>query len=247
MKSEWDITTRISERQMRLWNALHPTGHSKNVPHYFITISPDEGSLGNEIALALARGLGWRMYDKEIVNEIASNSHVREEMVRQLDEKSQGLTYHVILESIVDMFKIPGSSHFGSEDYHESLLKTLATLAARGDAVLVGRGANFALRGSEHGIHVRIVGSMEVRAQRFSKDHQLSLEVARQRLLAIDAERRDFIRYHYKQNYDDDRFYHAIFNTDHLSVAQVVGSILPLLNLENSHPALETDLRILNG
>jgi cytidylate kinase len=247
MKSEWDITTRISERQMRLWNALHPTEHSKNVPHHFITISPDEGSLGSEIAQALARSLGWQMYDKEIVNEIASNSHVREEMVRQLDEKSQGLAYHLILESIVDMFKIPGSSHFGTEDYHESLLKTLATIAARGDAVLVGRGANFALRWSEQGIHVRIVGSMEVRAQRFGKAHQLNPEVARQRLLAMDAERRDFIRYHFKQNYDDVRFYHAIFNTDHLSVEQAVGSILPLLKLENSHSALKTDLKVLNG
>ena len=247
MESERDITTRISERQMRLWNALHSPGHSKNIPHYFITISRDEGTLGDEIAQTIARGLGWRVYDKEIVNEIAANSHVREELVRQLDEKSQGLAYHITLESILDMFRMPESSRFGSEDYHESLLKTLATLAAHGDAVLVGRGANFALSWSEHGIHVRIVGSMEVRVQRFSKAYQLDPEVARQRLLAIDAERRAFIRHHFKRDYDDFSFYHAIFNTDHLSVEQVVGSILPLLNLENSNPALGTDLKVLNG
>jgi cytidylate kinase len=246
MESERDITTRISERQMRLWNALHSTGRSKNISHRFITISPDEGTLGNEVAQTLARDLGWQVYDKEIVNEIASNSHVREELVRRLDEKSQRLAHQIILEGILDMFRTPGS-HFGSEDYHESLLKTLATLAAHGDAVLVGRGANFALRWSEHVIHVRIVGSFEVRVQRFIERYKLNPEIARQRLEAIDAEKRAFIRHHYHQDYDDVRFYHAVFNTDHLSVERVVGSIMPLLHLENSNPALETDLKILNG
>jgi hypothetical protein len=247
MESERDIAARISERQMRLWNALHSTVHSKNIPHRFATVSPDEGALGDEIAQALAQGFGWRVYDKEIVNEIASNSHVREEMVRQLDEKSQGLAYHVILESIVDMFKIPGSSHFGSEDYHESLLKTLATLAAHGDAVILGRGANFALRWSENGIHVRVVGSFDVRVRRFSERHRVNPVVARQQLMARDAEKRAFIRFHYNQDYDDVRFYHAVFNTDHLSVDQVVGSVMPMLNLENSNPKLETDLKVING
>jgi len=244
---ERDITARISERQMRLWNATHPTGHSKNVPHHFLTISRDEGTLGDQIAQSLARSLGWRLCDKEIVDVIASNSHVREELVRQLDEKSQGLAYHIILEGILDMFRMPESPHFGTEDYHESLLKTLATLAAHGNAVLVGRGANFALRWSEYGIHVRIVGSIDVRVQRFSECYKLSPEVARQQLLARDAERRAFIRYHFRQDYDDIRSYHVVFNTDHLSVEQAVESIVPLLNLEHSNAALETDLKVLNG
>ncbi len=243
---ERDITTRISERQMRLWNALHATGYSKSLPHRFLTISRDEGTLGDEIALALARHLGWRVYDKEIVNEIANNSHVREELVRRLDEKSQGLAYDIILDGILDMFRMPEGSRFGSEDYHECLLKTLATIAAHGDGVLVGRGANFALRWSEHGIHVRIVASLDVRIRRISEVYHLSPEKARQRLLAGDAERREFIRQHFNHDYEDVRFYHAVFNTDHLSVDQVVDSILPMIKRESSH-RLETDLKVING
>jgi hypothetical protein len=246
MESERDITARISERQMRLWNALHSPGRLKSLPHRFLTISRDEGTLGDEIARAVAHELGWRVYDKEIVNEIANNSHVREELVSRLDEKSQGLAYDIMLEGILDMFKTPEGPHFGSENYHESLLKTFATIAAHGEAVLVGRGANFALRWSEHGIHVRIVGSLEVRVHRISDAYHLSPDVARQRLLAADAERRAFIRYHFKSDYDDVRSYHAFFNTDHLSVDQVVDSILPLIKREKIH-TLETDLKVING
>jgi len=126
------------------------------------------------------------------------------------------------------------------------LLKTLATLAAHGDAVLVGRGSNFALRWSQNGLHVRIVGSLEARAERFTKCHQMKPEEARRHLLAVDADRRAFVKHHFLQNYDDIGFYHAVFNTDHLSVQQVVESIMSLLNLGNANPALEPDLKVLN-
>ena len=174
MKSEQDLTARITERQMRLWNALHSVEHEhvRSIPHRFITISRDEGTLGDEIAQTLAQRLGWRVYDKEIVNHIAINSHVREELVRQLDERSKELNRETILDTILHSLRLPDSSIFGTEEYHESLLKTLATLATHGDAILVGRGANFALRHSEHGLHVRTVGSPEVRIGRLSKSWQ---------------------------------------------------------------------------
>jgi cytidylate kinase len=229
MDSERDITARISERQMRLWNALHSKEHQKNSPPRFITISRDEGTLGDEIAQALSQRLGWRLYDKEIVNNIANNSHVREELVRLLDEKSQWITNTTIVDKIFHLLKIPDSSPFGSDEYHDSLLKTLAALAAHGDAILVGRGANFALRCSEYGFHLRTVGSLEVRIERLSKARQISPESARRMIEDIDAERRAFIRHHFNQDVDDHRHYSIVFNTDHLSVGQVVTSVLSML------------------
>jgi hypothetical protein len=224
--SETDLASRMSERQMRLWNVLHAAEHAKSSLYRFLTVSRDEGTLGDEIARALAQRLGWRLYDKEIVNYIADNDHVRKDLVRQLDEKAQGLIY----ETISRLLMMPESSPFGAEEYHESLLKTLATLATHGDAILVGRGANFALQRSEHGLHVRTTGSLEVRIQRLSNSWQVAPEIARQRMLAIDADQRDFIRYHFKQDFDNLSFYSLVFNTDHLSVKQVVTSVLSLLD-----------------
>lgn len=221
------ITTRLIERQMRLWNILHPVEPTKISSRYrFLTISRDEGTLGDEIAEALAEHLGWRLCDKEIVNAIASNNHVREDMVWQLDEKDRGLIHNTI-ERLLHM---PESAPFGSEEYHESLLKTLAALAARGDVILVGRGANFALRWFRQGLHVRITGSLEARVRQLNKIWNVPLEIARQRIHAIDGDRRAFIRQHFRKDINDSSFYSLVLNTDHISVNQAVDALLTLLD-----------------
>jgi hypothetical protein len=224
------ITTRLSENQMRWWNVLHPADYAHASPYHFATISRDAGTLGDEIAQELSQRQGWRIYDKEIVNHIANNNHVREDMVRQLDEKTRGLMHNMISR----MLRMPENAPFGCEEYYESLLKTLATLAAHGNAILVGRGANFALHWMEDGLHVRITGSLETRIQRLSKSWQVSAEIARRRILEIDADRRAFIRHYFKQDVNDQNFYSLAVNTDHISVDQAVGSILALLNPEHS-------------
>jgi len=231
-RAELSITNRIIEREMCLSNALHPAKHLKERPYRFLTISRDEGTLGDEIARVLAQCLSWRLYDKEIVNEIATNNHVREEVVRQLDETSDEGPQGLISDTVLGLLRTLGGSPFGSEEYHLSLLKTLTTIATRGDAILVGRGSNFALRLLEHGLHMRTMGSLEVRVQRLSQSWQVIPGTARQRILATDANRRTFIRHHFQQNFDDLHFYDIVLNTDHLSVEKVVASVLSLFDLE---------------
>ena len=235
MKLEHEITSRLSERQMRLWNALHPTRPSRGPINRFITISRDEGTLGNEIAQELAARLGWQLYDKELVNKIADNSHVREELVLQLDEKSC-FVRDTILDTILHLFKMPESTAFASEHYHKSLLKSLATVAAYGNAILVGRGANFVLYWAPQGLHFRFTSSMDIRIQRLSNAWQTTPEIAKWRIQAIDTERREFIRHHFGRDLDDPRFYDAVFNTDRLSIQQVVASILTMMRSEFLQP-----------
>ncbi len=240
--SQPDITARISERQMRLWNALrtaehhafHAPEHARRSPYRFLTLSRDNGSLGDEIARELATRLGWHMFDKEIVDYIAENSQVRENIVRQLDERSRGLVH----EAILRLLQMPERAPFGSGEYHESLVKTLATLATRGDAILVGRGANFALHWSEYGMHVRITGSLEARVRRACEIWQMPAAKARQRLLAADADRKQFIRHLYRKDVDDLRYYDLTLNTDHLSVKQAANTIIAVMVPEI--PMMET-------
>lgn len=226
--TEPGITSRITERQMRLWNVVHTGEHVKTALYRFLTISRDEGSLGNEIALGLSHELGWRLYDKEIVNYIARNNHVRESMVRELDEKSQSLMHETILRLLQMTETVP----FGNEEYHDALIKTLATIAAQGQAVLVGRGSNFVLSRVEHGLHIRITASIESRVERISKQLQLKPDEARRRLNEIDSELKSFIRRHFKRDFDDLHFYDLVINTDRIPVDQALFSIISLMFLK---------------
>lgn len=231
MSPEREITARISERQMRLWNALHPTKQNRSPINRFITISRDEGTLGDEIAQELAGKLGWQLYDKELVNQVANNSHVRKELVLQMDEKSY-FVRDTLLDAVLHLLKMPANTEFASEHYHKSLLKTLATIAAYGNSILVGRGANFVLYWAPQGLHFRFTASMDVRIQRLSNAWQTTPEMADRRIRAIDAERREFIRYHFGQDLDDPRFYSAVFNTDRLSIHQIISTILTIMRPE---------------
>lgn len=228
--SELDLTGDIIERQMRLRDARLQTEHANrektsSFRYRFLTITRDGGSLADEVARELAVRLGWHVFDKEIVNHIAEHSHVRENLVRQLDERSQGL----IQDTILRMLRMPEYPSFGTEEYHAALLKTLAYISTQGNAIVVGRGANFALREEEEGLNVRLTGSLEVRARRIAEKLKLSAEEARDRTRAEDEERRKFIHQYFRQDINDVRFYDLMLNTDRLSVKEVVSSVMAVL------------------
>ncbi len=234
-------TEHMIERQMLLWQARlkaarEEAATEKHVDpkpaavYRFVTICRNDGTLGDEVARELANRTGWHVFDKEIVNYIAENGRVRESLVRQLDERSQGLIH----DGILRLLRMPEWKSFGSDEYHEALLKTLAYLSTQGHAILVGRGANFALRNEEHGLHVRTIASLEVRAKRLSDSWGVSPDAARRCMLAGDEERKHFVRHHFKQDVDDLNFYDLVINTDYLTAEQAAGSIQAILKARNA-------------
>ncbi len=223
-------TVELVEQQLALWNARRLASRERpeqQAGFRFLTVARDQGSLGNEIAEELSRRLGWHLFDKEIVAHIAHNSHVRVNLVRQLDEKAQGL----IEDMISRILRMPENASFGREEYHEALLRTLGCLAAHGSAVLLGRGANFALRDQPGGVNVRVTASNEVRLARLVKGWKTTREDARRRMHADDEERRNFIRRYYRREFDDFRFYDVLLNTDRVSVERAAASILAFMEV----------------
>jgi cytidylate kinase len=226
---EPNVVADLVEQQLRLWNARRLAAREKageGSGFRFLTIARDEGSLGNEIAQELSRRLKWQVFDTEIVTQIAKNSHVRENLVRQLDQKSQGF----LQDTISRLLRMPEEASFGTEDYRQALIGTLISLATQGSAILVGRGANFVLREDAQGVNVRVTASPEVRAQRLRDTWKVTAEEARRRMQTDDEERRKFIRYYYRQDFDDLRFYDLVFGTDRAPVERVVCSILAFMN-----------------
>jgi cytidylate kinase len=192
----------------------------------FITLARDIGAHGDEVAAQLAEQLHWQVYDKEIVDYIARDSRVRQDLVRELDERSQNL----IQDMVERLLLMAEGISFGNEEYHKALLKALAYLAARGGVVIVGRGGAYALQG-ERGLHLCVTAPEDVRVQRLAHQWQVRPEDARRRMQQVDTERRSFIQRHYRENVDDPRGYDAVFNSDRLSVAEIVRAVLGMMVL----------------
>jgi len=236
--NEVEATGRLIERQMllaRFRQANAGETAATGERYRFITISRDLGAQGNLVASELAARLGWRIYDKEIVDYIAANSNVHKDLVRELDERAQNLVH----DTVDRLLRMAEGVSFGNEEYHKALLKTLASFAALGGVIIVGRGGAYALQG-QPGLHLRITASPDVRVGRIRERHGITLEEARRRVQRVDAERRSFLHHHFKASPENENYYDLIINTDRMSALQAAEAVLGMMQ-ERPLPAPEPE------
>jgi cytidylate kinase len=196
----------------------------------FIAISQDAGSFGEAVASELAWEIGWHVFDKEVVEHIAKNSHVRESIVRELDEKAKNLVH----DAVERLLRLAEGTPFGEEDYHQGLIKALATLSAQGRAIFLGHGAAFALRGLS-GLRVRITASRSTRVGRLRERWAISKAAVDRRVRQLDDDLRRFVRHHFGVDREHLQNFDLAYNTDHLSIAQVAASLKATIQNRQAH------------
>ncbi len=116
-----------------------------------IAISREAGALGSSVGQELATRLGWRLYDQELLDQLAAEMGLQPSLLNGVDERPMSWVRD-LLESFSD--SSPGS-------LHRQLLpppdrETRGALAARGKCIIVGRGAPHILPASST-LRVRLV------------------------------------------------------------------------------------------
>ena len=122
-----------------------------------ITISRETGSGGHTIGELLANKLGYTFYDREIVNEIASEMNIDESVV---DDNSEELAARGFRRRRAD---IP------VEEIKKMQEKIIKEIAAKGNCVIVGRGADEILKGYKDAFHVFIHADLDERVERMAR------------------------------------------------------------------------------
>jgi cytidylate kinase len=200
----WQIRRRLAERGGEA--SIEAMAHVPEGP--WITVSSPAGSGGQELAYALSETLGWQVFDREILKAISENTHTQETVLARLDEKAMG-PVNEYLARLLDP-RMPGRAPF-----HREMVRVIWGLAKKGNAVILGRGANWFLD-PRFGVRVRAVASIEVRAERIAARDGIDLDAARDKVAARDGQQADFIRQFYKQEIGDPIGYDLILNLGHL-------------------------------
>jgi len=217
--TRWELRRRLRDEGSR--------GVVKEYPHLaegpWVTVSKSEGSLGAQVARLVAERLGWVAYDREIVETIAREGHVREKVLARLDERIVG-----DLENYVALMSVKG--YPGASVYVKDLVKTVTALGRHGKAVLVGRGAQFMLR-PEYGIRVRIDASLDRRAARYAAEERLSVAEARRKVRRVDSQRAAWVRRYFHGEIDDPAAYDLMIRTDHLTAEQAAELVTHAVRL----------------
>ncbi len=184
-----------------------------------ITISRQMGSLGRQVAEEIGRCLSYRVVWREVINEAASRAGVPEVALATIDE--------------LDFLGLRPSVN-ARKAYHEAVRDIMIELAEEGNVVIVGRAGQVILRGSPNVLHVRIYAPLDLRVERVTQRHNVSLEAARAQVLASDQARTRYLKRYYQSRWDDPHLYDLMINTEHLD--KVTAAHIVCKALEQRHP-----------
>ena len=219
---------RILDRQMRLWEServQHPPEAAPVRPNLTISRRPFSGA--EELADRLTARLGWELYDRRIVDLLHQNDSLGKSVLESLDERLLDLR-----EDWMYQLFVPG--HTPTPGYVQRLSRLVFSIAMRGHAVILGRGANLIVP-QQHRLAVLVCRSPEARLQRYQHEHGGTHEAAHRELARLDRERGDFVLRSFHRNAEDPLSYDLCVNLDSLSLEVAEDVIVRALEAKFPH------------
>lgn len=206
----------LIEEQVRRWEILkHQEAQATSIP--VITLSREPGSGGKLIAAAVADQLGLEVFHQELINAMAENADTSARVIRTLDERGVSMLDDWVSAAISDR-------HLWPDEVSRMLMQVIGTIAKHGNAIIVGRGANFILP-PEKRFRVRIIAPLEMRVNRVAETYGVSQKEAKRRVLRTESDRRAFVRKYFHSDIRDPANYDMILNTGTLAVESAAAAI----------------------
>lgn len=208
------ITEKLILRQINHWNRLREflqdeqdDGPALRGP--VITISRLSGSGGRTLATRLAQRMNLTLHDQSLVDKIARDRKLEKAVVAQLDESA-------ISQANLWVTGVLNRRIFLKDEYHTALVRVVTKLAAGGDVIFLGRGANLILVENAT-LRIRVVASRPNRLARIMKRTGLSRAEARALLQETDRNRKDFIRKVFKADPNGPEHFDLVLNSDRMT------------------------------
>ena len=174
-----------------------------------ITIARSYGSGGRKMGRLLAKELGYEYYDREILRIASDESGISEELFNQVDERQH-----------LPLFRIAREAYTG-----EVIPPDSDELASTRNCVIVGRCANFILRGRDNVLNVFVTAPVVDCVRRVMETDGLNLEEAEKKIKKIDKRRADYFKYFTGRQWHDAALYDLCLNTGHMSEQKCVDIV----------------------
>ena len=197
-----------------------------------ITLARERGAMGDEVARELAKQLNYRFVDKKVVDERLGDMGIEEKHRKAYDEKKPGLF---------------AALSTAMEDYVRCLKSLFYEEAIKGNCIFVGRGCQVFFKGIPGVISVRLVAPLDTRVQRIEKALGVDYKTAKQLVTQDDRDRSGFNRYFFDADWRDPCAYHAVINTEDLTVAQIVAVIRTMVEQRVTPEQIATGKEIIEN
>lgn len=199
-----------------------------------ICISSLDGSGGAEAASLVARAIGYRLIDEEIVMKAALEAGVEREVVADV-ERRRSLVLRII-EGLgsggiamgygVPAGEIPGYGAPGQDELRGLIRSVIEETARTGSAVIAAHAASLALSERPDVLRVLVTASPQTRAERLAESLEIDAGKAAQTVKSGDAGRADYLRRFYGVSDELPTLYDLVVNTDRLTTQDAARLIL---------------------
>lgn len=207
--------------------AVNPVFDSKAAPRWrAVTISRETGSGGHLVAKKLAEYLQapdggaasmWMVFDRNLVEKVLEDHHLPARLARFMPEDR--------VSEVEDTLEELLGVHPPLWTLVHQTAETILRLAELGNVILLGRGANVITSKLDYVLHVRLVGSLEKRAELIRKSRQIGEKAAREFIRREDRGRKRYLKKYFHKDIGDPLLYHLIINTDLVSYGEAVRII----------------------
>lgn len=190
---------------------------------FFITLSRQTGSLGDEIARLLSQKTSMELITHESI------------MSKWLPEIAGKHELHMLEESPKAYLNI-SSTGLSFSEYIEGRLKEIVE---EQPVIIVGLGSQVMFGDNPKAVNIRIVASDEVRTRRLMQCYKLDRQEAEKFLELSDRKHRRYISTLYGKDWSDPLLYHLTINTDNVGIEEAVELITNFYELRKACKPVE--------
>lgn len=202
-----------------------------------ITIARSYGSGGRTMGKLLAKELGMKYYDRELLRIASDKSGINESLFGAADEVVKGTSLFKIARGAYNGEPIsPDSDDFVSNDnLFRFQAKVIKELAEEEDCIIIGRCADYVLKDNPNVIRLYCYAPLEDCIERERQLSGLPDREIIKKIQRIDKHRADYYKYYTGSEWNDARNYDLCLNTSSMSydeLIQVVKAYIQVLQKE---------------
>lgn len=193
-----------------------------------LTVNREFGSGGGRIAQTIAKQLGWKLLDRDIIDAIAYAAHVDTKQVQQYDEHVASWLKRLNQQAMRSAALAAGmelteGSVFDADEMVKITQKVVEQAYSDGNCVIVGRGAQCVLQHKPDVFHVFVYAPYRERIERLRKRLEPGANVE-QRIRKVDEERAKYLQEYFGKCWNNPHLYDLMISSgeDEDATAQVI-------------------------
>ena len=196
---------------------------------FIITISRMFGTGGHEIGAELARRLGVKLIDKQVLNEVAKRMHVVEEAMEKIEARNPLWRddFTSFYRTYMSKAEYNGQEHDRtSHELCEAQAEAIRSIAAEESCVLIGRCGFHIFAEHPNALKIFIHSSEDCRKRRIAEKYDLSLSDAAAMVVDNDYSRELYTKTFTGKDWTDARNYDISIDVRKFGVNGAVDFIM---------------------